>query len=140
VLLAVKDQASANPEADLNLRSSREEQPPNHSWSHNAYTLKVMAESPVPEVWSFPTNPDDFGEDDRISFSRLDNKYVAVQEDGTEYEFDADLKRWIPLIDEALIEQQRSGYGGLDSREEAAVDGRNQGKKRKKDEREVSCD
>ena len=30
---------------------------------------------------SFPVNPDEFDSDDRISFSKLDNKYIAVQDD-----------------------------------------------------------
>lgn len=42
----------------------------------------------------FPTNVQDFDGDDRISFSRLDNKFLAVQDDGTEFEFDADRKVW----------------------------------------------
>ena len=57
-----------------------------------------------------PTNPDDFGQDDRISFSRLDNKHIAVLDDGQEMEFDTDLRRWFHTIDEALIEQQQQGY------------------------------
>ncbi|KAK4147723.1 uncharacterized protein C8A04DRAFT_8820 [Dichotomopilus funicola] len=62
------------------------------------------------EYWSFPTNPEEFDQDERISFSRLDNKHIAVQDDGTEYEFDPELKRWIPIFDEALIEEQQRGY------------------------------
>ncbi|GAB1310326.1 hypothetical protein MFIFM68171_00536 [Madurella fahalii] len=62
------------------------------------------------EYWSFPTNPEEFDQDERISFSKLDNKYIAVQDDGTEYEFDHGLRRWIPMIDEALIEEQQKGY------------------------------
>ncbi|SPQ18089.1 f388b47d-2f5d-4b3d-99e3-7fcfe980d1f6 [Thermothielavioides terrestris] len=62
------------------------------------------------EYWSFPTNPEEFDKDDRISYSKLDNKYIAVQDDGTEYEFDPELRRWIPMIDEALIEEQQKGY------------------------------
>ncbi|KAL2022715.1 hypothetical protein VTK56DRAFT_4796 [Thermocarpiscus australiensis] len=62
------------------------------------------------EYWSFPTNPEEFDQDERISFSKLDNKYIAVQDDGTEYEFDEGLRRWIPIIDEELIEQQQRGY------------------------------
>ncbi len=90
------------------------------------------------EIWSFPTNPDEFDQDERISYSKLDNKYIAVQEDGTEYEFDDGLRRWIPMLDEALIEEQQRGYmmQGAD-----AENGR-QGKKRKMEysnDREVSC-
>ncbi|KAK3341410.1 hypothetical protein B0T25DRAFT_573796 [Lasiosphaeria hispida] len=87
------------------------------------------------EYWSFPTNPDDFDHDDRISFSRLDNKYIAVQDDGTEYEFDDGLRRWIPTIDEDLIEQQQRGYI-IPGTEADADDSQAQGRKRKSDDRE----
>ncbi|KAK4111960.1 hypothetical protein N656DRAFT_710675 [Canariomyces notabilis] len=95
------------------------------------------------EYWSFPTNPEEFDQDERISFSKLDNKYIAVQDDGTEYEFDHGLRRWIPIIDEALIEEQQKGYmmpNADDSHDDRQ--GGPQGRKRKMDhsnDREVSC-
>ncbi|KAI1383175.1 uncharacterized protein F4822DRAFT_67793 [Hypoxylon trugodes] len=61
---------------------------------------------------SFPTDPQEFELDERISFSKLDNKYIAVQDDGSEFEWDAQLKRWIPVVDEELLAQQQSAYGG----------------------------
>ncbi|KAK3392979.1 hypothetical protein B0H63DRAFT_457028 [Podospora didyma] len=93
-----------------------------------------MAEKQA-EFWTFPTNLNEFDQDDRISYSKLDNKYIAVQEDGTEYEFDTGLKRWIPIIDEALIQEQQKGYiqylEGQDDDDEQM--GPAQGKKRKSD-------
>jgi len=100
------------------------------------------------EHWSFPTNTDEFDQDDRISFSKLDNKYIAVQDDGTEYEFDQDFKRWIPMLDEALIEEQQRGYMMRDADADSArppprrQQQQQQGRKRKMDysnDREVSC-
>ncbi|KAI1779955.1 hypothetical protein F4818DRAFT_160312 [Hypoxylon cercidicola] len=61
---------------------------------------------------SFPTDPAEFEQDDRISFSKLDNKYIAVQDDGSEFEWDSQLKRWIPVVDEELLAQQQLAYGG----------------------------
>ncbi|KAI1804036.1 hypothetical protein F4811DRAFT_521929 [Daldinia bambusicola] len=61
---------------------------------------------------SFPTDPHEFEQDERISFSKLDNKYIAVQDDGSEFEWDYQLKRWIPVIDEELLAQQQLAYGG----------------------------
>jgi len=58
----------------------------------------------------FPTNPEEFDSDDRISFSKLDNKYLLVQDDGSEFEFDHAIKRWIPVLDEALAEEQQRAY------------------------------
>lgn len=104
---------------------------------------RKMAAQPVAEVLTFPTDPAEFENDDRISFSRLDNKYIAVQEsDGTEFEFDAQLKRWIPLADEdeeALIRQQQSAYVSADP--DGYGDARPvNGNKRKQDDLEVSCE
>lgn len=99
-----------------------------------------MAAQSAAEVLTFPTDPAQFDNDDRISFSRLDNKYIAVQEsDGTEFEFDPQLKRWIPVMDEeeeALIRQQQSAYftGDLDGDTQPS-----NGKKRKQGDLEVSC-
>lgn len=90
------------------------------------------------EIWTFPTDPGAFDSDDRISFSKLDNKYIAVQDDGTEYEFDSDLRRWVPIIDEELIQQQQSGYFNNDAESSEP----SHGKKRKNghsNDREVSC-
>ncbi|EAQ93398.1 hypothetical protein CHGG_01633 [Chaetomium globosum CBS 148.51] len=85
------------------------------------------------EYWSFPTNLEEFDQDERISYSKLDNKYIAVQDDGTEFEFDQGLKRWIPMIDEALIEEQQKGYMMPNVDEEDARQGSTQGRKRKMD-------
>ncbi|KAM0332264.1 hypothetical protein ACHAQA_002540 [Verticillium albo-atrum] len=48
-----------------------------------------------------PTSEDAFAHDERISFSRLDNKYLAVNdEDGTELEFDAATRKWVLPADD----------------------------------------
>ncbi|KAL8736854.1 MAG: hypothetical protein Q9181_002269 [Wetmoreana brouardii] len=80
---------------------------------------------------SFPTNPEDFDADDRISFSKLDNKFILEADDGQEFEFDDALKRWVPALDNALLEQQRQAYAvqGVDENEPAQP----QKKKRKQE-------
>jgi HIV Tat-specific factor 1 len=80
---------------------------------------------------SFPTDPSEFDSDERISFSKLDSKFLLVQEDGTEYEFDDAIKRWIPVLDEALLEEQQKAYrvAGVDESEPVEA----QKKKRKKE-------
>lgn len=80
---------------------------------------------------SFPLNPEEFDSDDRISFSKLDNKFLLVQDDGTEFEFDDAIKRWIPVLDEALLEEQRKAYAvqGVDENEPVEA----QRRKRKKE-------
>ncbi|KAI4114645.1 MAG: hypothetical protein LQ338_007973 [Usnochroma carphineum] len=80
---------------------------------------------------SFPTNPEDFDADDRISFSKLDNKFILETDDGQEFDFDDALKRWVPALDTALLEQQRQAYAvqGVDESEPAQP----QKKKRKQE-------
>ncbi|KAI5923262.1 hypothetical protein F4810DRAFT_669572 [Camillea tinctor] len=88
-----------------------------------------MAEPELASGLSFPTDPQEFDADDRISYSKLDNKFIAVHDDGTEFEWDAQLKRWIPAIDEELHAQQQSAYGvGRDGSEDSNG---HQNKKRK---------
>jgi HIV Tat-specific factor 1 len=101
-----------------------------------------MAEQQVAEVLTFPTDPTVFENDDRISFSKLDSKYIAVQSDGTEFEFDHGLKRWIPLADEddeALFQQQQSAYSIDQQSSAAGGDQYGNNRKRKQDDVEVSC-
>ncbi|KAL8937112.1 MAG: hypothetical protein Q9211_003852, partial [Gyalolechia sp. 1 TL-2023] len=80
---------------------------------------------------SLPTNPEDFDADERISFSKLDNKFILETADGEEFEFDDALKRWVPALDNALLEQQRQAYAvqGVDENEPAQP----QKKKRKQE-------
>ena len=79
----------------------------------------------------FPTDPSEFDADDRISYSKLDNKFLLVQEEGTEFEFDDAIKRWVPVVDEALLEEQQKAYAveGVDENEPVEA----QRKKRKKE-------
>lgn len=57
----------------------------------------------------FPTNVQEFDADDRISFSKLDNKFIAVHDDGSEFEFDHNTKRWIATDD---LDDDAHEYGG----------------------------
>ncbi|KAI2614602.1 uncharacterized protein GGS25DRAFT_472415 [Hypoxylon fragiforme] len=90
-----------------------------------------MADPQTAPGLSFPTDPQEFEQDERISFSKLDNKYIAVQDDGSEFEWDSQLKRWIPVLDEELLAQQQSAYGGGATPED---DSNPPNKKRKKDQ------
>jgi len=47
---------------------------------------------------SFPQSPSAFDADERISFSKLDSKYLLETEEGTEFEWDDALRRWIPVV------------------------------------------
>lgn len=47
---------------------------------------------------SFPTDPNEFGEDERISWSKLDDKWLLETEQGTEYAWDTALRRWVQAV------------------------------------------
>lgn len=49
---------------------------------------------------SFPTNVEEFANDDRISYSRLTQTYIGVHDDGSEFEFYPKLGRWVIAKDE----------------------------------------
>jgi HIV Tat-specific factor 1 len=46
----------------------------------------------------FPRSPDDFDQDPRVSFSKLDNKYILEDYDGSEWEYSETLGKWIPSV------------------------------------------
>lgn len=52
----------------------------------------------APPRSSFPQNPEEFDADPRVSFSKVDHKFILEADDGQEYEFDEALKRWVPLV------------------------------------------
>jgi hypothetical protein len=88
----------------------------------------------------FPTNPEEFDADERISFSKLDGKFLLVQDDGAEFEFDDALRRWVPVLDEALLEEQQRAYrvSGVDEHEPVAAARRKRKKEYVNGEDEVS--
>lgn len=63
------------------------------SFANPIFTMAIQSEL------TFPTEKSQFNTDDRISFSKLDDKYIAVHDDGDEYEFDEERKLWV-LCDE----------------------------------------
>ncbi|KAL9636903.1 MAG: hypothetical protein Q9164_002538 [Protoblastenia rupestris] len=90
--------------------------------------------SPPPSAHSsFPQDPAEFDADSRISFDKLNQKFILETEDDKgqplEFEYDDALKRWIPVVDDDLLEQQRAAYAvqGVDESEPVQA-----GKKRKK--------
>ncbi|KAJ5883717.1 Splicing factor U2AF-associated protein 2 [Penicillium subrubescens] len=68
---------------------------------------------------AFPQDPAEFDSDPRISWSRLDEKFILETEDGQEFEYDSGLKRWVFKVDEELLKQQQEAYkvAGVDEDE-----------------------
>ena len=46
----------------------------------------------------FPKSPSEFDADDRISFSKLDGKFLLETDEGTEFEWDTAVRRWVPVV------------------------------------------
>jgi HIV Tat-specific factor 1 len=63
-----------------------------------------MAESPSSPALDdaahpgLPRSPSEFDADPRVSFSKLDNKYLLETEEGEEFEYVEGLKRWVPVV------------------------------------------
>lgn len=47
---------------------------------------------------NFPQTPEEFDADPRVSFSKLDNKFILEIDDEHEFEYDDALKRWVPVV------------------------------------------
>jgi HIV Tat-specific factor 1 len=54
----------------------------------------------------FPQDPADFDADPRIAWSKLDEKFLLETDEGNEFEWDATLKRWIPMVGYILARLQ----------------------------------
>lgn len=50
---------------------------------------------------AFPKLQEQFGEDPRVSYSKLDGKWILEDEDGSEWEFNDSLMRWMPSVRKA---------------------------------------
>jgi len=46
----------------------------------------------------FPTDPEEFDNDDRISFSRTSQSYALEDENGDEWEWQAKANKWVPVV------------------------------------------
>ncbi|KAI0164812.1 hypothetical protein GGR57DRAFT_450631 [Xylariaceae sp. FL1272] len=98
--------------------------------------MATNAVNPPPPL---PSDPQDFDSDDRISFSRTDNKYIAVIgtfPDTSEFEWNDTFRRWMPFVDEEIlaqqVAQQQSAYGGPASATEDGTNANRPSKKRKR--------
>lgn len=60
--------------------------------------LPATMTEPDAALNNFPQDPSDFDSDPRISFSKLDDKFILETDDGNEFEWDTALKRWIQTV------------------------------------------
>ncbi|KAI1616001.1 hypothetical protein EDD36DRAFT_414917 [Exophiala viscosa] len=58
----------------------------------------------------FPRSPSSFDADPRVSFSKLDDKFILETDEGNEFVWDTALRRWIPTLDQELLDQQGEIY------------------------------
>lgn len=64
--------------------------PPGQGYGHDDAVAAVPS--------SFPITEEHFREDPRVSFSRISGKWTLETDDGSEYEYDGALRRWIPVV------------------------------------------
>ena len=60
---------------------------------------------------TFPQTPEQFDDDPRVSFSKLDQKWILEAEDGSEFSFDQALRRWIPSVGLLALSLLRGDLG-----------------------------
>ena len=75
--------------------------------------IQAAISPPPPSESTFPQDLTDFDADPRISFDKLNQKFILETEDdegnALEFEFDDGIKRWIPVVrftlrmEEALV-------------------------------------
>lgn len=58
----------------------------------------VITNDEPSEVSTFPMTREEFDTDPRVSWSRISGKWSLEADDGSEFEFDEALKRWIPVV------------------------------------------
>ena len=46
----------------------------------------------------FPKDPSDFDGDPRVSYLKVDSKFILETDDGEEFEWDDKFRRWIPVV------------------------------------------
>ena len=60
-----------------------------------AEEYSIQAGSPAS---TFPKSLTEFEADPRVSFSKLERRWILEAEDGSEFEYDEALKRWVPVV------------------------------------------
>ncbi len=61
-------------------------------------SVESPSHSSAPPSSTFPQNPEEFDADPRISYAKLDSKFILETDNGEEFEFDDGLKRWVPVV------------------------------------------
>lgn len=82
-----------------------------YAFEHRSLASSAMAESIAPHRGSpppadgmaavriaFPQTPEDFENDPRVSFSRLDDKWILEEDDGSEWEWSDRSAKWLPAV------------------------------------------
>jgi HIV Tat-specific factor 1 len=65
-----------------------------------------MAAERVP----FPQVMEEFDQDDRVSYSKTDSKWILENTDGSEWEWNESASKWMPSLDESLLAEQSKVY------------------------------
>ena len=71
------------------------------------------ADAPQATRAPLPTDPATFDADERVSFSKLSDKFILEAEDGQEFEWEPALKRWVPVVSTSTAAQLPRRPGGI---------------------------
>ena len=47
---------------------------------------------------TFPQSIEEFNRDDRVSFDKSSDKYILEDNDGSEWEWNDSIEKWVPLV------------------------------------------
>lgn len=59
----------------------------------------------MPRGAPFPKDIADFDNDERVSFSRLDGKYILVDDDGEEWEYSEATGKWFQPVSSSAMKK-----------------------------------
>lgn len=121
------------PSRGAGLKEARPD-PPTESPALASPSASTYTTAPADSLLStFPKSPSEFDQDYRVSYSKLDGKWILEAGDGSEYVWDEALRRWSLYIDEELLEQQRQAYRveGVDENADVVESIKQQKRKRK---------
>lgn len=74
------------------------------------------------DVAPFPREVAEFGDDERISYSKVDAKWILEDEADREWEFNEISGHWMEKIDEEDIRRYQAAYGAASPTDEATVE------------------
>ena len=67
-------------------------------FSNRTYSPDIDSNKMATNRAPFPSNPDDFDSDTRISFSKAADNYILEDENSEEWEWHSRTSKWVPMV------------------------------------------